>query len=226
VVEGLQAGPHRLIETTYFDQTVSNGWEEFGPGADIAEFEIEVLPTISMLDRFESNSGNWDETEQTNYKLIHGDGTYTIEILNEAFMAWSIYDELSLSDVVLLTAARRSSPDQGYYGIIFGFQDVNNFYYFRVRDDGYFDIGKRVEGEFVDIQDETFTDRILQGQEINKLGLIIIGDNIQAFINLEPVATVTDPAYPGGQFGMLANTLQDAPYFQAEFDYYSVDAEG
>ncbi len=226
VVEGLQAGPHILIDARYFDQTVTDGWGEYGPGKDIAEYEIEVLPVISITDTFETKSGNWDETEQTNFNLIHGEGTYTIEIFKEAFMAWSLYDDMTLTDAILLTSARRGSPDQGYYGIIFGYRDVNNFYYYRLRDDGYFDIGKRVEGEFIDIQTETFSDRILQGQELNKLSLIITGGNIQAFVNLEPVATVTDAAYNGGQFGMLASTPLGSSYFQADFDYYSVDVDG
>lgn len=225
VVEGLSAGEHILVDTWHFDAEVTDGQMMYGPGPETAEFSIQVVPAISVLDSFDVVTGDWAETQQSNFNLAQGDSSFTIEIFKEHFTAWSLYDDLILGDVIILTTAMRTSEGQGAYGIVFRYQDVNNFYYFRLDDDGYFEIGKRVEGEFVPLSGPTFTEAILKNGEYNKLALIVAGDIFHAFINLEEVATVIDGEFDSGQLGMMASSPLGTTDFRAEFDDFSIDVE-
>jgi hypothetical protein len=225
VLEGLPVGEHLLVSTYYFDAEITDGWSLLGPGTDIVEYAIEVLPWISVLDSFEEASGDWAETQQSNFNLTQGDSKFVIEIFKEYFTAWSLYDDLVLDDVTILTSAVRASEGQGAYGIVFRYQDVNNFYYFWLDDDGYFEIGKRVDGKFVPLEGPTYSEVILRNGENNKLALIVAGAIFHAYINFEEVATVIDEEFDAGQLGMMASTPLGTNDFKAEFDYFSIDAE-
>ena len=225
VVEGLPAGEHIILDTLHFDAEVTDGQMMYGPGPEIAEFAIQVLPWISVSDSFDEASDDWTETQQTNFNLTQSDSKFIIEIFKEYFTAWSLYDDLILDDANILTSAVRASEGQGAYGIVFRYQDVNNFYYFRLDDDGYFEIGKRVEGEFIPLSGPTYSSAILQNGEYNKLALIVAGDIFHAYINFEDVATVIDSEFDKGQLGMMASTPLETTNFKAEFDYFSIDAE-
>ncbi len=225
VIEGLPVGEHLLVSSSFFDTEINDGYATYGPGSDIVEYAIEVLPWISVLEPFDEPSGNWTETQQSNFNLKQGDSRFIIEIFKEYFTAWALYDDLVLVDATILTSAARASDGQGAYGIIFRYQDVNNFYYFRISDDGMFEIGKRVEGEYIPFQEPVFSGAILQNGAMNKLGLLVAGDTIQALINFEPVATIHDSTFGSGGVGLLATTPLGIDHFKAEFDYFSVDAE-
>ena len=225
VLEGLPVGEHLLVSTYYFDAEITDGWSPLGPGTDIVEYAIEVLPWISVLESFEEVSGDWTETQQSNFNLTQGDSKFVIEIFKEYFTAWSLYDDLVLDDATILTSAVRASEGQGAYGIVFRYQDVNNFYYFWLDDDGYFEIGKRVDGEFVPLEGPTYSEAIIKTGENNKLALIVAGAIFHAYINFEEVATVIDEEFDAGQLGMLASTPLGINDFKAEFDYFSIDAE-
>lgn len=225
VVEGLPPGNHTLIEIWNFDSVVTDGFMEYGPDSETTEFRIEVLPWISVLDSFDEGIDDWDQTQQSNFNLIQGDGIFTIEIFNEFFTAWSLYKNLEMGDVDILTSAVRMSEQPGAYGIVFRYQDVNNFYYFRVDDAGYFEVGKRVAGEFIPLVGPSYSDLILQKGENNKLALLVDGEMIQALINFEVVASVSDQEFSTGQLGMLASTPLGTDTFKVDFDYYSIEAE-
>jgi len=225
VVEGLSAGEHILMDTWHFDMEVSDGQMMYGPGKETAEFDIQVIPRISIIDNFEEITGDWTETQQSNFNLTQGDSRFTIEIFKENFTAWSLYDNLVFEDATILTSAMRASEGEGAYGIVFRYQDVNNFYYFRLDYDGNFEIGKRVEGEFIPVSGPTRSEKILQYGEYNNLGLIVAGEIFHAYINSEEVATVIDNTFDKGQLGMMASTSARTTNFKAEFEQFSIDVE-
>ena len=119
IVEGVSAGEHILLDTWHFDAEVTDGQMMYGPGPEIAEYVIQVLPRISVLDSFDEVTGDWEETQQSNFNLAQGDSSFTIEIFKEYFTAWSLYDDLMLDDANILTSAVRTSEGQGAYGIVF-----------------------------------------------------------------------------------------------------------
>jgi pSer/pThr/pTyr-binding forkhead associated (FHA) protein len=226
VIENIDPGRHVLVDTYYYETRVSDGWSEVGPGTDVVEYEIEVYPGISVLDSFEEPTGNWSETIQSNFNLIQTDTSFEIEIFNQYFTAWSLYDDLVLDDAILLTAGARLSEEPGYYGIVFRYQDVNNFYYFRVDDRGIFEVGKRFEGEFIPLHDPATSTAILPDGAANKVAVTVEGDTFQAYINFEPVITVKDTTFGEGMAGMLASTPLDVYHFKTAFEYFSIDTAG
>jgi len=108
-----------------------------------AMFDVRDVTTVE--DDFNESSGKWDETVQQNFSQWTEGGSFHIQVHKENFVAWSIYHDLEVADILALTHAKRVSEVDGAYGLIFRYQDVSNFYYFMVDDNGYFVLGKRLE---------------------------------------------------------------------------------
>ena len=101
---------------------------------------------------------------------------------------------------------------------MFRYQDVSNFYYFLIDDSGVFSLGKREGGEWIDLIPWTSSDAILSGGSFNRLGINASGNELLAIINGELVGTVTDPTFPMGAAGLIAQSNVDEGGMHAEFD--------
>ena len=73
-------------------------------------------------------------------------------------------------DFILNVDARLvSGLNSNYYGLIFRHKDDDNFYRFLVRGDGYYFIGKRLNGELTQVQGWTSASSIKEGTGSNHL---------------------------------------------------------
>jgi hypothetical protein len=204
VVEFLEPGEHRLLWTTTYSESIFDGWQTLEPGIFINEFVFDVRDVTSIEDDFNESS-------------------FHIQVHKENFVAWSIYHDLEVADILALTHAKRVSEVDGAYGLIFRYQDVSNFYYFMVDDTGYFVLGKRLGGEWVDLIDWTYSDVILTGEEFNNLGIMATGTELVAFINLNVVGEVIDDSFSSGSVGLIAQSVSDQGEMHAEFDTFSLE---
>ena len=83
--------------------------------------------------------------------------------------------------------AQRASGDQGYYGVLCRIQDAENYYYFIIRPDGYFTIGKYQAGSFFALTPGgwTYHAAIQSGDAANLLQAECVGDELRFFANGE-----------------------------------------
>lgn len=223
VVEFLEPGEHRLVWTTSYSEAVFDGWQTLEAGTFLNEYVFEVREATTVEDDFSETSGRWDETVQQNFSQWTEGGNFHIQVHKENFAAWSIYHDLTVTDVFILTHAKRVSEVEGASGLVFRYQDVSNFYYFLVDDSGYFSLGKRLAGEWVALIDWTYSEAILAGDEGNRLGITATGTEVVAYINGQVVGTVSDNAFPSGSVGMFARSTLEIGEMHVAFDVFYIE---
>ena len=223
VVEFSEPGEHRLLWKTSYAEPVFDGWETLESGTYLNEYVFDVRDVTTVEDDFNESSGKWDETVQQNFSQWTEGGSFHIQVHKENFVAWSIYHDLEVDDVFILTDVKRISGVEGAYGIVFRLQDVNNFYYFLVDDSGYFTLGKRLEGEWIPLIDWAVSDAILSGDAFNSLGVVINGDELVVYVNLELVGQVVDDTFANGGVGVAAQSIETTGEMHAIFDVFSLD---
>lgn len=222
IVQFNEPGEHRLLWTTSYDEPVFDGWQTLEAGTYLNEYIYDIRDVVAVEDEFETSSGNWDETEQQNFSQWTEGGRFHIQVHKENFAAWSIYHDLEFDDSLILVEAKRNGVIPGSYGLIFRYQDVNNFYYFMVDETGFFTLGKRYAGEWIALIDWTAVDPIL-GDDFNHLGIVLSGNEIMAFLNGESVSAVKDDSFVVGSAGLIAQSGKDMGEMHAEFDRFYLE---
>jgi hypothetical protein len=223
VVEFLEPGEHRLVWTTSYPEPVFDGWQTLEAGTYLNEYVFDVKKATTIEDEFDQSSGKWDESVQQNFSLWVEGGSFHIQVHKENFAAWSIYHDLTVSDALVIAHAKRESEVDGAYGLITRYQDVSNFYYFIMDDAGYFSLGKRLAGEWIELISWTASEVILSGEELNSLGITVSGNELVAFINSQVVGTVSDDSFHEGSVGMFAQSTSEMGEMHAAFDVFYIE---
>jgi hypothetical protein len=180
------------------------------------------LPTPVLFDDFSTLINDWPQGDQAGGGYNYADGAYLIEVLENGSLYWAA-PKGSFSDLKMSVAAQRVSGDQGYYGLLCRIQDNQNFYYFIVRPDGQFTIGKYESGEFTALTPGgwTYHPTIQIGNAVNHLEAECAGDQLRFSANGEVLGEVNDSSFSSGKLGLVAAALDDQG-FQASFDNFEV----
>ena len=175
-----------------------------------------------LFDDFSSPANGWPQGSQADGSYGYQDGAYSISVSNNGALLWAA-PEGSFSDLRLSVSAQRLSGDQGYYGVLCRIQDADNYYYFIVRPDGYFTIGKYQAGSFSPLTPGgwTYHPALHSGAEANLLQAECAGDTLRFFANGELLGQASDSAFTAGKPGLVVAALDDGG-FQAVFDDFSV----
>jgi hypothetical protein len=181
-----------------------------------------VLLTPEFFDDFSTPANGWPQGSQADGSYDYQDGAYSISVLNNGALLWAA-PEGSFSDLSLNVSAQRGSGDQGYYGALCRIQDAENYYYFIVRPDGYFTIGKFQAGSFSSLTPGgwTYHPAIHTGAGANLLQAECTGDDLRFFANGELIGQASDSAFTAGKPGLVVAALDDGG-FQAVFDDFAV----
>lgn len=110
-------------------------------------------------------------------------------------------------------------PDTGLYGIVFRYQDDNNFYAFVISGKGYFGVYKRANGEYVPLVDFQPSPAIQTGQGSNILQVVVKGENMWFLVNDQELVNLTDSTFRTGRIGFYAT-----PGLHVRFDNAEVRA--
>jgi hypothetical protein len=127
---------------------------------------------------------------------------------------WWTNPSRSFDDLIMTAdAAPVEGPDDNAYGLICRYQSPENFYVFLVSSDGYYAIGKYQSGsdQIVYLNEEgeyVPSDAINQGNEVNRLRVACVGDELSLTVNGTLLATVNDPTFVTGDIGLTASTFE------------------
>lgn len=134
-------------------------------------------------------------------------------------------------------------PLDNAFGLVFRLQDRENYYTFMVSSDGYYQVGRVVDGSVTELS--TFIDSAFVNQglgAVNRLRVVARGDQFAFYINGEPVQvcvpnnpdaqstyfmdacidgqmldTLTDASIGSGRVGVVVQTFSE-PGVSVEFD--------
>ncbi|GAB4526462.1 MAG: hypothetical protein Kow0063_00750 [Anaerolineae bacterium] len=188
------------------------------PGAtEVAPVGIEGDFRLAYQDDFSDPASGWDDAFDRYTTKQYGNNKYYIEINTSNLVAWGLANR-SVADFLLrVDAAQESGPNNNGYGILFRFQDRNNFYRFDISGDGFFLLSKFHDGEWVTLVPWTASSAINIGQATNQLEVKAIGSQISVYANGTLLAQVEDDTFTKGNFGFFASTFSE-PGLVISFD--------
>jgi hypothetical protein len=192
--------------------------------ADLIPGDETPLPEdVLFRDDFSDPSSGWDRVDTADGVTDYQDGRYRILVNTPNTDVWA-NPGLAFGDVIVeVDATKAGGPDDNDFGVICRYQDIENFYFFLLSSDGYYGIGRVVDGEQTLIGDDQLypDDAIRQGEATNHIRADCVGSSLTLHINGVELAEVQDDTFASGDVGLLAGTF-DQPGTELLFDDFVV----
>jgi serine/threonine protein kinase len=181
-------------------------------------------PTPVFFDDFSTPANGWPQDSLPNGSYSYQGGAYSISVLQNDLSLPAVPDSV-FSDLRMTVEVRRGSGDKGYYGVLCRVQDAENYYFFILRPDGYFEMGRYQLGSFTSLTSKSggwiYHAAIQTGDATNHLQAECEGDQLRFFVNDELLWQASDNAFSAGKPGLVVAALDDGG-FQALFDDFTV----
>ena len=193
------------------------------PSGGDGETESEKPSNVLFQDDFTDPSSGWDQVSVEDGITDYVDGAYRILVNTENTDVWS-NPGLNFDDTQIEVEAKKvGGDDNNDFGIICRYLDTNNFYFLVISSDGYYGIGKFLEGEQILIGDESMppSEDINQGNATNSLRADCVGNTLSIHVNGVLLAEYEDDSFTSGDVGLLAGSF-DVPGTDIHFDNFVV----
>jgi hypothetical protein len=190
----------------------TNGNSQPGNGEDVLFF-----------DDFSNPDSGWDHFNAGEGVMDYKDGKYQI-FVNAASIDFWANPGLSFKDTrVEVDATKVGGDNNNDFGVICRYKDKLNFYFFIISSDGFYGIGKMVDGaqELIGQDELLATDASNQGDALNKIRADCIGSNLTIYVNDSLITSVQDGTFSEGDVGLLAGTY-DWAGTDIHFDNFKV----
>ena len=164
---------------------------------------------VLFQDDFSNSSSGWDQVSGDQGWTDYKDGAYHIHVDITNSDLWANPGK-SFGDVSIETDAFKvDGPDDNDFGLICRYQDVDNYYFVAAANDGYYVLGKVVDGTQEPLMGDGWaqTDKVYSGTTTNHLRLDCVGDTISFYINGNLMGEATDSDYATGDVGLIAGTF-------------------
>ncbi len=116
-------------------------------------------------------------------------------------------------------------PDDNSFGVIFRFQDANNYYAYEISSDGFYVVNKLVDGSWTQLIEWSSSPLIETGYATNQVAVEMMGNHYSFFINGVQVDSMTDDTFSGGSIGLIASSYSE-PDVSVGFDNALVRSPG
>jgi hypothetical protein len=93
-------------------------------------------------------------------------------------------------------------------GVLFRYQDEDNFYYYRISPDGSYSLVLYHAGERQVLIDWTEAPEIKSRNQVNHLRVEAVGDRIRMFVNDKLLAEVSDDTFAKGEIALAVSTFE------------------
>jgi hypothetical protein len=171
----------------------------------------EPLPEgVLFQDDFSDTSSGWDRITADEGITDYENGVYRILVNLDSTDVWA-NPGLDFTDTVVeVEATKVGGSDENDFGIICRYQDVSNFYFQIITSDGYYAIGKVLDGEQIFISADGFVEgtAINQGNVTNIIRADCVGSTLTLYANGTELDSVEDNSFASGDVGLLAGTFE------------------
>jgi len=174
----------------------------------IDNFEVRYIDATNTIlyEDFTDNSLNWFEGSDDEMFVEVRDGYYLFEHKREegSYFLWNYVDIVPENDFEISTTITHSSGIHDYgYGLVWGLEDLNNFYTFYISDNGYYRYGKYVDDEWTNLIDWKESDALRSYDATNTLTIRKTNDRYNFFINDEWVDSYIFEPFCGDNIGYV-----------------------
>ncbi|MGD8402976.1 MAG: hypothetical protein PVJ21_04910 [Anaerolineales bacterium] len=177
---------------------------------------------ILFYDDFTNSSTGWERFTSAEGTMDYDGNGYRFLVNALQANFWSTPGK-SFKDVRMeVDVAKLSGPDENRIGLLCRFVE-NNYYFFMVSSDGYYTIGKYINGNAVQLgqSEMQYNESIHTGLAINHLRADCNGNTLVFFVNGIQVAEAEDADLVEGDVGLLAGTFSQ-PGVDVIFDNFVV----
>lgn len=168
------------------------------------------VPRMIFQDDFEDPGSGWVLESSDALAGFFEEGSLHLHVKSPMLLAWIQNPELqSLDDFDLeVDATQVSGPDNNEYGVMFRYQNPDNFYAFLVTGAGSFGVTAKINGEYYSVLNFTLTPSVQPGTSTNRLRLVADGPQITVYANGELLAIVPDNTFRRGDIFLAAGAFE------------------
>jgi Tol biopolymer transport system component len=209
----LAGGLALLVVVAVIIVVAGSGLSIVGPTSGVTSGSVAGLASDYVLvyeDDFSDPNSGWDDAFDRHSIKQYGNNKYYIEITTSNLVAWGLANRDVADFRLEVDATQEAGPNNNGFGILFRFQDRDNYYRFDISGEGYFLLSKFYRGEWTTLIPWTASSALNVGQATNRLMVEAIGNRIRLFANGTEIGQTTDDALGHGNFGFFANTFTEA----------------
>jgi hypothetical protein len=174
-------------------------------------------------DDFSNPANGWAQMVSPNGSLGYADGAYQMLVQSADYDLRAVSGQTYGDVQIEADATRLAGPVFNRFGLIGRFQDLDNYYFFIISSDGYYAIGKIMNGAVSLPGQEmmAYSTAIVQGSGPNRLRFDCIGSTLTGYVNGQLIAITNDADFSGGDAGLIAGAF-DQTGVNVSFDNFVV----
>jgi hypothetical protein len=159
-------------------------------------------------------SGLGEDDDET-ARYAYEDGAYVVEVKKAETLVWARVDGSYDNARIEVDTEVPAGAEVSAAGLIFHYQDEDNFYLYSVSNDGYYRLELLEGNEWVVLIDWTQSDAV--DAVNNRLQVLTEGDAITLLVNGEELEATSDGTFTSGEVGLAVSSL-DEPSAEVRFD--------
>jgi len=195
-----------------------------GGSADEHNLPTQESNPILFQDDFSNPKSGWDRASQGGNSTDYTDGKYRITLSTPQQDIWANpYQYFDQDIIVEVDVWQNPSTVQAAYGIICGYNDVNNFYALTIGGGGYVEIFRYQQGKRLTLY--SAEDQAGIDPEYNHLEAMCAANQLSLWVNGNIVAEVEVTEFTYGDVGLIVSSFDEAG-IEIDFDNLDVKAAG
>jgi serine/threonine-protein kinase len=178
---------------------------------------------VLYSDDFSNPSSGWPTIQNTRGKYSYQPDGYHIVVDEIDGVLWAkTSTEFDNSSIYVDTKPLQQSKN-GYFGLLCRIRDDRNFYYFVIRNNGEYTIGKYENAGFQSLLPGGWKQNqaIRSGAQTNRIRADCTSDTLRLYVNNVLLDEVTDTDFSSGFSGILAASL-DSQGFEVVFNEFLI----
>jgi hypothetical protein len=202
-----------------------------GEFAEVTALIDDIVATEpDLADEFPRDSGTWDTQAHDFGEYYYEGRAFHIAASAEERIVWSAYyeddvvvDPVQFGDFyVEFDTTFVTLTGENAAGLVFRLVDPDNFYKFMLDEIGYFQLQKRVDGEYSDVIEWEVTEFADASEEaVNRIGILAQGSNLAFVLNGTVIAQVEDADLTAGAIALAIQTYS-TPEGHSTFDNFEL----
>jgi hypothetical protein len=168
--------------------------------------ELKQRGSLIAVEDFADNRNNWYIGEASNGRAWRSirDGVYVMQLSQEGIRWWETWYTQEWNFIAQVDVAALTEGSGG--GIIFGYQDYNNYYSAEVSADGDYRVLQKFNNEWTRLAGWRHDAAINRGIETNTVTVVRQGSMIQLYVNDVLVEELEHNTHRSGEVGIMANS--------------------
>ncbi len=166
-------------------------------------FQDEFSDVNSGWERFLDDAGNITD---------YSDGSYRIHVVDTETLLYTTPGKSFSNTVIKVTAQYAGGPQDNLFGVMCRFQDVDNHYELVISSDGYYGIGRYLQGEYslLGYEELQHSEFIKLEGGTNQIQAECVKDRLVLLANGHKLIEVTDDELPQkGDIGLMAESFSE-----------------